>query len=912
MIQKPISCVGCPLFGSGRGYVPMEAPTAAPNGVVVILEAGGAEEEAAGKPTCGKAGYYLWSNLQRVNLLRENFRIHNILSCRPPNNKLAGMPYEDSAVEHCSGYLKATLNEHKRVCAEHKQTPVVLALGVIAFRNIMGLKRGDHMLAKDYHSYVHWSQKHEIYVIAGFHPSYLMRGNHRELPTLLFAAQRAVEVARDGFKYDQPGLLLDPEAHQFRDWVKEYFRVLAADSTNTFLSIDIETPKKSKADEDELAREDDEDYIILRCSFAYRTDSAVSIPWTAEYMPYVEAIFADPRNQLVGWNLAYDIPRISAQLPVSGKICDGMLWWHVLNSALDKRLGFVTPYYWLGARMWKHMSEDQPAYYNCLDALAALINLFGIRRDLQKSKLWNVVDRHVIKLGEVLAGMSKVGLLRDEAGRLEAETTLTGLLNTAEKRILAAVPDAAKRLKVYKAKPKAEADLKSRLSFASVKVCDRCGVEKPKKDHFKVYKKKVNECAGAAITTVTKEVTQWYRELPWKPSNTQMQVYQKVLKQQPVWNRQKGSITFDENAIRDLLIKYPDDPLYPAILEHRKVQKLRGTYVGVTQIDGKIKGGLRIGRDGRIHPEYTMNPSTLRLACQNPNMQNLPRSGKEGSLESIVRNLVIAGDGMLLVEADYAAIEAVLSAYFARWKDGLRLARLGVHSYLASFVLGRKVDLAWSDEDLKQAFGEIKGSSDPDVKQAYNACKRTVHLSNYGGSPRKMVMAEPDTFKSVKQAEHLQGMYFEVASPIRKWQLQTQMEADKEGCLINPYGYRHSFHHVFHNVLEYGQWVRKPGDDANAVLAFLPQSTAAGILKEAMIRLYTNHFDTVGQYLRLQVHDSLLCEVPKGQVEALLDVLLREMLSPIPELPLPASYGMGEYLQIGVDWKMGTKWGSLK
>lgn len=328
----------------------------------------------------------------------------------------------------------------------------------------------------------------------------------------------------------------------------------------------------------------------------------------------------------------------------------------------------------------------------------------------------------------------------------------------------------------------------------------------------------------------------------------------------------------------------------------------------------KVVGGLRTGRDGLIHAEFSDNPSTLRMACQNPNMQNLPRvkkvkEGEEEALENIVRNLVVARPGHIFLEADYSAIEAVLSAYFARWRDGIRLAKLGVHSYLASHVLGRPADLSWPDADLKQYFGEIKGSKDPLEQRTYNGCKRAIHLSNYGGTPRKMVQAEPDTFPTVAYAERLQAMYFEVAAPIRKWQLQTQMEAHSNGFLRNPYGYIHRFTHVFRNVKEGGKWIRKPGDQANDVLAFLPQSTAAGIIKEAMLRLGET---PVGECLRLQVHDSLLAEVVKAQLDVIRSILISEMEQPVEELPLPASYGMGTHLKVDVDSKIGERWGAMR
>jgi uracil-DNA glycosylase family 4 len=915
MLQKPLSCQGCPIFGNGCGWVPADG--SGRNGVLVVLEAAGADEEIAGLPTVGKAGYYLWSQLAKAGLNREDFRIHNVLSCRPPDNRLAGEPYQDAAIQHCAPNLDATVREHVAACQKLGKTPVILTLGRIAFKRVMGLREGDPILKEDYHGYLHTTALYpEVYVISADHPSFLMRGQHQYVPVLQYSAIRAVEVAASGFTYHTPRYLCDPAPVIFRTWVADYFAALDRDPAHTFLSFDIETPMKAKKGEDALVREDDEDYIILRCAFAYRPGEAISVPWTAEYLPLLEELFSDPRNQYVTWNGNYDVPRVRNQVEVRGTNHDAMLAWHVLNSALDKRLGFVTPFYAKDARLWKHLSGSQPAFYNAQDADMALRNYLGIREDLQRGDQWHVFQRHIIDLNKVLDRMSAAGLMRDEKMRQDAEDTLTGLLAEVEAKIQAAVPPEARRLQILK-KPKSTEGLKEIEREITVKLCDRCGAINPLAAHRKSVGKKAlkagtveNPCLGAGTVPGKVIGKVWARELEWKPSTVQMLAYQASLKQQVIRNRD-GKATFDEDAIEKLMRKYPQDPLYPLLLDHRRYQKLRGTYIGITDESGQVRGGLRTSRDGIIRPEFTHNPSTLRMACQNPNMQNLPRnSGKDEDLENIVRNLVVARPGHVLLEADFSAIEAVLSAYFARWKDGIRLAKLGVHSYLSTHVLGRPADLSWSDADLKACFKEIKGSDDPKVKQIYNGCKRAIHLSNYGGTPRKMVQAEPDTFPTVKYATQLQEMYFEVAKPIRTWQLQTQMDAHQSGFLRNPFGYIHRFTHVFRNVKEAGKWVRKPGDQANDVLAFLPQSTAAGIIKEAMLRLAQHPL--AGPALRLQVHDSLMLEVAEAHLDDVRAVLIAEMTKPVAELPLPASFEMGPALSIGVDHKTGLRWGSMK
>lgn len=326
----------------------------------------------------------------------------------------------------------------------------------------------------------------------------------------------------------------------------------------------------------------------------------------------------------------------------------------------------------------------------------------------------------------------------------------------------------------------------------------------------------------------------------------------------------------------------------------------------------RVVGGMPIGIDGRIHCTFSHNPSTLRLACQNPNLQNLPRSKGDDALQSVVRNLIVAAPDCIFIEFDFSAIEAVLVGWFAGSADYIRLAKLGIHSYLASHVLGRPADLKWSDTDLKLYFREIKGSEDQHVKDVYNSSKRVTHLSGYGGTPKKMHIAEPEAFPTIKDAEKLQGIYFDLCPYIKKWHLSTQLQAEKDGFLRNPFNYVHRFGRIFSYKKERGEWVREQGDDANKCLAFLPQSTAAGIIKEAMLRLYEDRFEEAGQYLRLQIHDSLVSEVPLEIQDQVAQIMEEEMSKPIPELRLPASYGLGPLLNIEVEGKRGLRLGSMK
>lgn len=575
-LLKPSHCDSClgRSWDSGRGYVPAEG--SGENGVLVIAEAAGEHETIEGMPLVGKAGHYLFQHLKRVGIEREGFRLHNVLSCRPPNNWLSKAPYEAEVIKNCSPLLDQTIEDMQERCAKNGRNLVILTLGKIAFKRIMGFDERNPILHKDYLNYPFWNEDYQAWVLAANHPSYLMRGQHKLVPELQFAFQRALEIAERGLVYANPSYLLDPNYSTFSQWATDYFRELDR-NPHTVLSYDIETAYKQGMAEDELEKDGEgDDYTILRCSFSYRPNEAVSIPWTASYRPVIEDLFASSGSK-IGWNSdTYDLPRVSAQLKVNGDQLDAMLMWHVLNSSLEKRLGYVAPFYAKDVPVWKYQSSESPAFYNAKDADVALRCYLGIRKDLDKSNLWPVIDRHVIQLRRTLNYMSEQGVKLDQEMRGEAEVKLQDLLDVTEIKMESSIPAEVRKYKIYKKAPKVISPdmIEDRIEIG-VKYCGVCGVLKPTKTHSKL-------CPEWKPVLIGEPQQVWKKPIEFKISKVGLTGYQKFLKHQAIISREK-KITFDEPAIMKLMKKYPNDRLYPTILEFRKIQKLLSVYIGVTK-----------------------------------------------------------------------------------------------------------------------------------------------------------------------------------------------------------------------------------------------------------------------------------------------------------------------------------------
>jgi uracil-DNA glycosylase family 4 len=897
-------------------------------GVMIVGEALGENEEKAGMAFVGKSGHYLFNALNRVGLKREHFTISNVLKCRPPNNKLSGMPWERVCIKHCAPNLDADNARAREAAKANGRTFTILTLGKTAFMRIMGFEDPkDPFFKHDYINYPMWSQKYEAWVVATYHPAYLIRGYNHLIPVLQFAAKRAVEIAERGYEHEKIEYSLDPQPKDFGAWVDTFLGIIEGhDESEIVLSYDIETPFKKGKDEETVSKESDDDYTILRCSFSYRPSSTVSVPWTAEYIPHIERLFTSNVAKL-GWNNEnYDDPRVRAQMPFNGISIDGMLAWHVLNTSLPKALGFVTPFYAQNSSMWKHLADSEPAFYNAKDADMALRNYVGIREDLKNNDLWHVFDRHVIQLNKIFAYMRSQGVLLDRQMRDEAETKLAAELVGIKESMEAVLPNEVRKVKVYKKTPKSTDGLQKVVQVVVVPGCRSCGLPEPKAAHFKsIGKKKLkagepeNPCLGAdkLEIEVTKEF--WAKPLEFKISNKAMQSYQKAVKHQAIRDAKKGTITFDEKAILRLLKKYPEDRMYPFILEHRQVQGLLSKYIGITE-NGRIRGGLTTDKDGVIKPTFTHNPSTLRSACQNPPLQQLPRPAGPDDRNSIIRNMIVARPGHIFLARDYSGIEAVLVGYFARLKDYIRLAKMDVHSFYTAYAL-HQLDgrisandlplLSWDDHKLAKRLGEIKSEFKKDRNSLY---KHLVHGANFMQGPKgaaEKILLETGISYNVALVGRVMGVYFELFPGIKQWHKDVLAQADKDGFVRNPFGYVHRFSRVYDWEKVGGEWQKEPGPDANKVIAFGPQSTAAGIIKEAMLRLYFDRFEEAGQYLRLLIHDELFTEVPEELTDRVDAVMLEEMEKPIPELALPASYDMGPCLNILTEAKRGYRWGQM-
>lgn len=390
-------------------------------------------------------------------------------------------------------------------------------------------------------------------------------------------------------------------------------------------------------------------------------------------------------------------------------------------------------------------------------------------------------------------------------------------------------------------------------------------------------------------------------------------------------HRKTKKPTTDDSALERLIQKNPVDPVLPLIREARAI--------------GKAKGYLSdafVGNDLRFHSEFTFHPETSRLSSRRPNLTNQPNpdrmQGAEARAAKKIRGTIQASPGMLLLERDYKSEESLLLGYFAEDPTYMRLSRLGNYSYFTSLKVGKPVDLNRPDSEVLKDLDKIKKEHSFDrqlfkviilalgygegtyamarhlepffIEKAKVAALVDAQTKRWWKDvkgepfhdPRVTSLVAEIAFGMAKNAaEDYRKIYLTAAPKVAQWQEHTRNRAHKEKRLTNPFGMSLDFFEVYKK--QGAQWVL--GSEANKALAYLPQSTGAGILKEALLTLDKETSGDPDFHMLVPVHDAILCECLESKVDHY-SLLMKQIM----EAPIKVLNG----LVIETEAKVGRAW----
>jgi DNA polymerase-1 len=296
-----------------------------------------------------------------------------------------------------------------------------------------------------------------------------------------------------------------------------------------------------------------------------------------------------------------------------------------------------------------------------------------------------------------------------------------------------------------------------------------------------------------------------------------------------------------------------DHPIVADILNYRKYSKLKSTYV-----DALPK--LINPRTGRVHSSYNQaRAATGRLSSENPNLQNIPIRDDAGRE---IRKAFEARDAdHILLAADYSQIELRLIAEIS--KD---------EAMLAAFIEGNDFHRATAAKVYDVPYEEVT------PMQRRNA--KTVNFSITYGAGATNLSQQLDI--SRQEAKELIEQYFVQFAGLKQYMDDTVEYARKNGYVSTLLGRRRNLR----DINSRNGMIRS---NAERMAINTPiQGTAADMIKVAMINVHKAlREQKLKSKMILQVHDELVFDVYRPELEQVKALVNDLMKNAMPELKVP-------------------------
>lgn len=309
---------------------------------------------------------------------------------------------------------------------------------------------------------------------------------------------------------------------------------------------------------------------------------------------------------------------------------------------------------------------------------------------------------------------------------------------------------------------------------------------------------------------------------------------------------------------------YADVPIVGRLLEYRELTKLKSTYVDALP-------RFVNGRTGRVHCSFSqVSAATGRLACSDPNLQNIPirtERGRRLRRAFVPREADEHGPWTFLA-ADYSQIELRVMAHLS-----------GDALMIQAFEDGHDVHAATA-----AAIFEVEPDA---VDRTMRSQAKVINFGLlYGMGPQRLAR---ETGLTIPEAKDFIERYFASFPTVRDWLDATVESAKEKGYVETLLGRRRHLPDLNSKNSRLRSFAE------NAAVNTPVQGSAADIIKLAMLRV-EDALEGAGleRELLLQVHDELLFEVPEAQLEAATRVVVETMEGAIRlAVPLAVEAGSG-------------------
>ena len=335
------------------------------------------------------------------------------------------------------------------------------------------------------------------------------------------------------------------------------------------------------------------------------------------------------------------------------------------------------------------------------------------------------------------------------------------------------------------------------------------------------------------------------------------EIFFEKLKYRVIKKTPGGQPSTDEKVLAELAEEYE---LPKVLLEHRTLSKLKSTYTD--KLPGQISAST-----GKVHTSFHQAVTTTgRLSSSDPNLQNIPIRTEDGRR---IRQAFEPSKGHRFISADYSQIELRIMAHVSKDIGLLQAFQEGedVHSKTASEVFGVDIDNVTADlrRNAKAInFGLIYGIS-------------AFGLGKQLGISRNLA------------AEYM-AMYFEKYPGVKEYMESTKEFASQNGYVETLFGRR-----LYLRDINASNAMRRQASERAAINAPV-QGTAADIMKIAMIKTHKAiKTEEIEAKLILQVHDELILDTPKKEIDSVIAILTDSMMGAANlDVPLEIDVGIGD------------------
>ncbi len=807
------SCQRCKLSQGVKS--PCMAPEGEPDGLLVVNDEPGREEDIRGRPLVGQSGAYL----RRVVAQSWDgpIALDNGIKCAPGSRTVG-----DKELAACRTYLTQVIREVK--------PKRIIALGTPATHSLLGRGISPQQTRRGFA----WLSSmrgvdHPIPVFSVLHP--LTASRNRFL-----RAHFEADIAWACSTPVSPPEWKKPRAH------------LVTNAAEAQIAVDAFTTAPWAAwDVEAAGLMFDPSYRVLCVAVCGRGQSDVYV-WTAEGLydwgarRVLLAWLANPAHRKVGSNEKYDRTAILANFGVlsQGSLGDVRLWRKLLEPEANGALGAMADLLGLGG----HKGEAQDAIEDAMAKVRAV--LAQEKRDAKTKNLSfdfvrpsalhpdplleKVIRDDPTEKGKYVYGLIPLTTLHRYNAR---DAYVTSVLGEKLEGDLAAEPDLQRTWETL-------------VSPASVAVAqvEAWGVP-TSRDALEAF----DAHLAGQLAEIGKRLALYSTTINWdSPDQIAELLYKKL--GLPILSETDGGKPSTSEATLDQLRKH--HPLPGLILDHRGMSKMRGAFaIGMLP---------HVRSDGRIHPNLKLDGARSgRLSCEGPNLQQIPRADTvEGKM---ARDVFRASPGHKIVQLDYSQIELRVAAALSNDPDMLKIFEDGVDYHQRTAELIAKT--AW-------------GIDPAQVLKMHRTAAKIVNFGLLYGMGDSTLAVKIGV--TVREASRIREAILGHFKQLARWSEKLVIEARKTGEIWTEWDGRRARRRPMWRIADSDEMTRKTAENGATNTPVQGTASDYGLASLAATVDWIRD-NAVPAKLVLPVHDALLLEVRDDAVDEVAFEVKRIMTS---------------------------------